>query len=113
MASKIPTRAPHGQIHSGVLAKNRLTHVLSSSFLTFGYPQLPRERATPAGWGTIAIERRWSRWIDVFLFRLEVLVCGPMGNRYRARARSTSVSIRFWGSIRQSFGTISMSAIGT
>ena len=84
MASKIPTRAPHGQIHSGALAKNRLTHVLSSSFLDFGYPQSIAECSlgrgpTPAGWGTIAIvkalvavDRRLS------FFGLIVLARGPM-----------------------------------
>jgi hypothetical protein len=73
VASKIPTRAPHGQIHSGALAKNRLIHVLRSSFLDFGYPQSIAECSlgrgpTPAGWGTVANERRWSRWTGVFLF---------------------------------------------
>ena len=56
MASKIPTRAPHGQIHAGVLAKNRLTHVLHSRFLSLRLSAvyrgvLPGERAYPTGVG--------------------------------------------------------------
>jgi hypothetical protein len=67
------TRAPR---HICALAKNGLTHILSSSFFwVFGCPRsivewLPGERATPAGWSTAAIERRWSRRTSVFLFLL-------------------------------------------
>jgi len=67
------TQITHAPRHICALAKNRLTPMLRSSFLVFGYPQSIAECSlgrgpTPAGWGTIAIERRWSRWIGVFLF---------------------------------------------
>ena len=59
-------------------SKRRLTHVLPSGFLAFGYPQSiaecsPGGGPTLAGGGTIAIERRWSWRTGVFLFGSPVL----------------------------------------
>ena len=78
------TQITHAPRHICVLAKNRLTHVLRSSFSglrlsVISYGVLPGERAYPSGVGhnshrkaLVAVDRRLS------FFGLIVLARGPM-----------------------------------